>query len=118
MIDPTRIQQVLLNLVSNAMKFTPHGTVTLYAGVLEDQVLIGVSDTGEGIPADKLDSVFERFQQLDANVTRRQAGSGLGLAISRELVEMHGGQIWAESKVGVGTDFKFVLPLTALSESN
>jgi signal transduction histidine kinase len=118
MIDPTRMQQVLLNLVANAMKFTASGSVTLYAGLVDDQVLIGVADTGEGIPADKLDSIFERFQQVDANVTRRQAGSGLGLAISRELVEMHGGQIWAESEVGVGTDFKFVLPLAALSESN
>jgi len=76
-----------------------------------DEVLIGVVDTGEGIPAAETDRVFERFQQFDGISERRQLGSGLGLAICRELVEMHGGRIWVESKPNAGSDFKFTLPL-------
>ncbi len=112
-IDPIRISQVLLNLFSNALKYTTRGSVTFYTRVMpyEDQILIGVADTGEGIPEDKLDKLFRRFQQLDRNRERRRMGTGLGLAICRELVEMHGGRIWAESQTGQGSDFKFVLPL-------
>jgi len=112
-IDPVRISQVLINLLSNAMKFTNEGSVTLYAQSLpdEDSVLIGVADTGDGIPPEKMDQLFQRFNQIDRNRERRRLGSGLGLAISRELIEMHGGRIWAESKPQAGSDFKFVLPI-------
>ncbi len=121
-IDPLRIRQVLLNLLSNAHKFTTQGQVTIYARATPsirsargqagaDEVLIGVVDTGEGIPAAETDRVFERFQQFDGISERRQLGSGLGLAICRELVEMHGGRIWVESKPNAGSDFKFTLPL-------
>ncbi len=112
-LDPVRINQVILNLVSNALKFTNQGSITLYAQHLpeNDEVLIGVVDTGEGIPEDKLPLVFQRFQQVDKKVARRRVGTGLGLAISRELVEMHKGRIWVESQVGVGSNFKFVLPI-------
>jgi signal transduction histidine kinase len=111
-LDPTRIRQVLFNLLTNAFKYTQQGSVTIYAQPQPDQkqVLIGVRDTGEGIPPDKLGCIFDRFTQLDSNPTRRQMGMGLGLAICRELVQMHGGRIWAES-AGMGTDFRFTLPL-------
>jgi signal transduction histidine kinase len=113
-IDPGRIRQVLLNLVSNANKFTLEGKVTMsaYHGGHQNEMLFEVVDTGEGIPADKLDRLFERFQQADENRERRQSGSGLGLAICHALVEMHGGRIWVESTLGQGTRFRFTLPLT------
>jgi signal transduction histidine kinase len=113
-IDPVRISQVLINLLSNAVKFTEKGSVTLHAEYLPDdnKVLISVSDTGEGIPADKIDQLFQRFQQVDPDRRRRQSGTGLGLAISRDLVEMHGGRIWVESTLGVGSTFKFTLPVS------
>ncbi len=114
LIDPVRIRQVVLNLLSNAYKFTTQGSVMLYAEYRPDdkEVLIGVKDTGEGIAADKLDRLFKRFQQVDDNEERRRQGSGLGLAICRELVEMHSGRIWVESKPGIGSNFMFSLPLT------
>ncbi|MBN1119986.1 MAG: GAF domain-containing protein [Anaerolineae bacterium] len=112
-IDPIRIRQVILNLLTNACKYTKSGEVALYAHTLPDQetVLIGVADTGIGIPTEQLEAIFERFRQGDQDMVHRQHGTGLGLAICRELVDMHGGQIWAESAVGEGADFKFVLPL-------
>jgi len=114
-IDPLRIRQVLLNLLSNAHKFTSKGSVTLLARALpgEDAVLLGVCDTGEGIDPNKQEQLFERFQQVDHNVERRRQGAGLGLAICRELVEMHDGRIWVESTPDVGSNFLFTLPLTS-----
>lgn len=111
--DPVRLRQVLLNLLSNANKFTAEGTVSIHARQLpdEEKILIGVADTGQGIPAEQRERVFERFQQVDDDSYRRQQGSGLGLAICRELVEMHGGKIWVESAPGSGSDFRFTLPL-------
>ncbi|NDJ75987.1 MAG: GAF domain-containing protein [Chloroflexi bacterium] len=111
--DPKRIHQVVLNLLSNAIKYTDQGDVTLYARWLqaENMVLIGVADTGSGIPQDRLSEVFERFRQVDDDPLRRQSGSGLGLAICRELVGLHGGRIWVESTLGEGADFKFTLPV-------
>ena len=112
-IDPVRIRQVLLNLISNAHKFTTKGTVTLYAQSIADQeeILLGVKDTGEGIPKDKAGQLFQRFQQFDNNPERRRQGTGLGLAICRELVEMHSGRIWVESTPKQGSNFIFSLPL-------
>ena len=112
-IDPVRIQQVLLNLLTNALKQTAHGSVTLHAHVNadDDEVIIGVSDTGEGIAPGDLGQLFQRFKQLDGNIVRRRLGTGLGLVISRELVQMHGGRIWVESAEGKGSDFLFALPL-------
>ncbi|NDJ54050.1 MAG: GAF domain-containing protein [Chloroflexi bacterium] len=113
-IDQTRIRQVILNLLSNALKYTVEGSVTLSAGYVEEEdvVLISVADTGEGIPPDRQDILFERFQQVDDNESRRKQGTGLGLAIARDLVEMHGGEIWVESEPGAGSDFRFTLPAT------
>lgn len=111
-IDPMRIQQVLLNLIGNALKFTESGQVTLYATVIgSSRVRIGVRDTGEGIPDEQKDHVFDRFQQFDADSNRRLQGAGLGLAICRDLVEKHDGRIFMTSVLGEGSDFAFTLPL-------
>lgn len=113
-IDPVRIRQVLLNLLTNAMKFTRRGSVTLHARYETEQgeVLIGVADTGAGISADRLQQLFQRFRQVADDPQQRRMGTGLGLAISRQLVEMHGGRIWAESKEGSGSDFVFALSVS------
>jgi signal transduction histidine kinase len=115
-IDPVRIRQVLLNLISNAHKFTSQGEVTLHAHYQagQEEVVIGVADTGEGIAADQIERAFQRFQQVDNNPKRKRLGTGLGLAICRELVELHGGRIWVESTLGVGSDFLFTLPLNCV----
>jgi signal transduction histidine kinase len=109
--DAARILQVLVNLLGNALKFTPSGgSVTVRSERVGDEVRLSVSDTGLGIPADKLDSVFERFVQAHSNDRR---GVGLGLFISKCIVEGHGGRIWVESTVGEGSTFTFTLPVSA-----
>ena len=112
--DPTRLRQVLLNLLGNAIKFTERGEVVLRVqrepGAGEQSLLrFSVSDTGIGIPSDKLGAIFERFTQVDSSTTRRYGGTGLGLTISRRLIELMGGRIWVESRVGHGTTFAFTL---------
>lgn len=111
--DPDRFTQLLSNLIGNAIKFTPpDGTVTLSAHVDGDELLFVVSDTGEGIPADQLPHVFERFFQVSRDGRRTiRHGAGLGLPISRGIVEAHGGNIWIESTLGVGTRVRFSLPV-------
>ena len=109
--DEDRIIQTLLNLIGNALKFSPRGsTVWLDAFEDGDEVHFRVVDRGRGIPAEMLDSIFERFQQVDSSDTRQQGGTGLGLAISKGIVERHGGRIWAESEIGQGTTIHFTLP--------
>ncbi|HEY4690342.1 MAG TPA: ATP-binding protein [Anaerolineae bacterium] len=117
-LDPIRIQQVLLNLLTNALKHTSHGHVTLHAHVRSDpnEVVIGVADTGEGIAPGDIEQLFQHFHQLDGNVARKRLGTGLGLVISRQLVELHGGRIWVESTPGAGSDFLFTLPLDGAPE--
>ncbi len=110
-VDPTRLQQVIFNLLSNAQKFTTQGSVTLYAEVHPYKLLIGVRDTGAGIPDAQRDKIFERFHQADQSDETRFRGTGLGLAICKELVNLHGGDIWVESEVGQYSDFKMMLPL-------
>ena len=110
--DPTRLRQVLLNLLGNAIKFTERGEVQLRVGVataLPDEVCLhfGVIDTGIGIPRDKQQVVFEAFAQADGSATRRFGGTGLGLSISRRLVEMMRGDLWVESEAGEGSTFRF-----------
>ncbi len=109
--DSSRLRQVLLNLLSNAIKFTVEGGVTLSAAYdPEDQRLrVSVSDTGQGIPADKRDRLFERFSQVDGSINRRHGGTGLGLAISKNLVELMGGEIEVASEVGAGSTFSFTI---------
>jgi PAS domain S-box-containing protein len=113
--DPTRLRQVLLNLLGNAIKFTESGEVSLRVTPDADSSVptamrFTVSDTGIGIPGEKLGRVFERFTQADSSTTRRFGGSGLGLTISKRLVELMGGRIWAASGVGEGSVFSFVVP--------
>ena len=112
MLDPRRVQQVLNNLISNAIKFTnPGGAITLAARRVGETLEVSVVDTGQGIEAGELDKVFARFEQTSARATAGEYGSGLGLAIAKKLVELHGGHIWVESKVGVGSKFSFTLPI-------
>ncbi len=109
--DGDRIIQTLVNLVSNAIKFSPpESTVTLSVQDQADRVLFQVKDQGRGIPADKLDTIFGRFQQVDASDSRQKGGTGLGLAICKSIVQQHGGKIWVESVVGEGSSFYFTLP--------
>ena len=121
--DPTRLRQVLMNLLGNAIKFTESGEVSLqvtWEGNSEENTALrfSVIDTGIGIPEDKQARVFERFTQADSSTTRRFGGSGLGLTISKRLVELMGGNIWVESKEGLGSTFAFVLPLQVQTIEN
>jgi len=109
--DSTRIRQVVLNLLSNASRFTEQGGVRIKVRRERGEVLVSVADTGPGIAPEDREKLFEPFQQLDGSIRRRHSGSGLGLSISKRFVEMHGGKMWLESEVGVGTTFYFSLPL-------
>jgi signal transduction histidine kinase len=109
--DGDQIMQTLVNLVSNAIKFSPpETTVTLSVQDEADQVLFQVQDQGCGIPADQLNTIFGRFQQVDASDARQKGGTGLGLAICKSIIQQHGGKIWAESILGEGSSFSFTLP--------
>lgn len=110
--DPDRLEQVLINLVDNAVRHTPSGgEVVLEAGCGPEGVFVKVGDSGPGIPEDELPRIWERFYKADRARQRTGAGSGLGLAIARQIVELHGGRIWAENRPeGKGAVFAFVLP--------
>lgn len=110
--DPSRLRQILLNLISNALKFTPRGGVTIRVGRTEGQVCFEVEDSGIGIAADALTKLFDPFHQADASHTRRFGGTGLGLSICKKLVELMDGEISAESIVDHGTTVRFTLPLS------
>ncbi len=117
--DPGRLRQIVTNLVSNAVKFTESGEVSLtvrQSGT--DKLRFEVRDSGVGIPADKLESVFQEFNQADTSVTRKYGGTGLGLTICRRLVQMMGGQIGVESEVGKGSTFWFEIPFTVAENSD
>ncbi|MDH4135530.1 MAG: GAF domain-containing protein [Anaerolineae bacterium] len=109
--DGTRLRQVILNLLSNAAKFTEEGQITLRAWADDEQITVSVEDTGIGILPEHQATIFEEFRQVDASTTRRTGGTGLGLAISRHFVEMQGGRLWVESEPGVGSTFTFTLPV-------
>jgi signal transduction histidine kinase len=114
--DNTRIRQVMINLVNNAIKFTTNGKISMRVSMLDGaRALIKVKDTGIGIPTDHLEAIFQEFTQVDTSTTRKTGGTGLGLPISRRLVEMHGGRLWAESTgvEGEGSTFLVELPLEA-----
>lgn len=123
--DRVRIRQVILNLMSNAVKFTEGGSITLRAKRITEEVgldgqrrsmpfiLCSVTDTGIGIAEEDIPIVFEEFRQLDGSSARQAEGTGLGLPISKRLVEMHGGRLWVESKVGMGSTFSFTLPASS-----
>jgi signal transduction histidine kinase/CheY-like chemotaxis protein len=110
--DPTRVRQIVSNLVSNALKFTQVGEVEIVVSYLDLGVVVSVRDTGLGIPADKLSKLFRQFEQVDASTTRRFGGTGLGLSISQELSRMMGGRIVVESELGAGSTFTVHLPLS------
>ena len=116
--DPTRLRQVLMNLLGNAVKFTEKGEIALTVLPAVEgspkyprSLQFSVRDTGIGIPADKLDLIFEKFTQTDSSITRKYEGTGLGLAITKRLVELMGGRIWVESQLGEGSTFFFTIPL-------
>jgi CheY-like chemotaxis protein len=119
--DSIRVRQILLNLVSNAAKFTDQGQIEVSVGLIEDadqpEVLLSVADTGPGIAPEDQAKLFEAFSQVDASPTRKTGGTGLGLSICRNLVELHGGTIWVESQPGKGSAFFFTLPLQPPAES-
>ena len=109
--DELRVRQVLTNLLDNAIKFTQQGSVTLRAELQDEQLHVAISDTGIGIAPERLAAIFEPFTQADASMTRRFGGTGLGTTICKQLVELMGGRIWAESVPGAGTTFHVMLPL-------
>ena len=109
--DERRLTQVLLNLVSNAIKFTEAGSVSIRAQVEDGSFVVAVTDTGVGIAPEDQARIFEEFQQVDSSSTRRKGGTGLGLAIAKRIVELHGGRIWVDSTPGQGSTFAFTLPL-------
>ncbi len=114
--DPDRIIQVLTNLLSNAIKFSTRGSTVWIALELQEEencILFTVSDQGRGVPSDQLDSIFERFHQVDASDSRKKGGTGLGLAICQSIVQQHGGQIWVNSIVDEGSSFCFTLPIAS-----
>lgn len=109
--DEDRVQQILHNLVGNAVKFTEAGTVTVNAHAVAGTLEVVVADTGIGVPEESFERIFRSFEQADGSIERRYGGTGLGLAISRQLVELHGGTIRVESEVGRGSRFTFTLPI-------
>jgi signal transduction histidine kinase len=118
-VDGDRLLQVLTNLLSNAIKFSPSNSVIRLSVTQqfdEDSqpiLLFKVWDQGRGIPVDKLESIFDRFHQVDASDSREKGGTGLGLAICRNIVQQHGGEIWVESRMGQGSLFYFTIPIVA-----
>lgn len=110
--DENRLQQILYNLVGNAIKFTPSGTVKIFAESWENKLNITVADTGIGISEDKFERIFESFEQAEGSTARDYGGTGLGLAVTKQLVELHDGEITVKSQRGVGSQFTFTLPIS------
>ena len=109
--DERRITQVLLNLVGNAIKFTEKGEVAVRVSASDGTFLAAVADTGPGIKQEDQQKIFEEFQQSDSSLTKNKTGTGLGLAIAKNIVELHGGQIWVESTLGKGSTFYLRIPI-------
>ncbi len=114
-VDRTRLRQILLNLLTNAQRFTEHGVVTLRIYSTPHELILQVSDTGQGIPADKINMIFDEFYQVDYSLSRSHGGAGLGLTITRRFVEAHAGTISVESDVGTGTTFTITLPINTVN---
>jgi len=120
--DPGRLKQIILNLISNALKFTEQGEIIVNAGPVEnseneDEVKFSITDSGIGIPKEKLNLIFESFSQADSSTTRKYGGTGLGLTISKSLIELMGGKIWVESIEGEGSVFSFIANMSVDNES-
>lgn len=117
--DPARLRQILVNLVGNAVKFTEKGCVEIIVRLASARLLqVSVIDTGIGIPRERMEMIFQPFAQADTSTTRKYGGTGLGLVISRRLVEMMGGKLWVESRVGEGSAFHFTLPFERVEEQS
>ncbi|MBE7550914.1 MAG: hypothetical protein HS126_07535 [Anaerolineales bacterium] len=114
-VDRGRIRQVVINILSNAAKFTDAGSITMRIGKIskneQEFICFSVKDTGIGIAPEDMDKVFEAFRQIDSSVARRAEGTGLGMPISYRLISLHGGELWVESQVGRGSTFSFTIPL-------
>ena len=117
MVDPDRIGQVLRNLLNNALRHTPAGGAIRVSAQPSPQsskdLLVSVADTGQGIPAQDLPYIFERFYRVDRSRARSTGGAGIGLTIVKQLVEAHGGRVWVESETGKGSKFYFTLPIAS-----
>jgi signal transduction histidine kinase len=116
--DERRIAQVLLNLVGNAIKFTDAGEVSVAASSTDGAFLVAVRDTGSGISETDQCKIFDEFQQADSSSIRRKGGTGLGLSIAKRIIELHGGSIWVESKLGEGSTFSFTLPISRKEQTS
>jgi signal transduction histidine kinase len=109
--DEQRIAQVILNIVGNAIKFTNEGEIKAEATVANQTFLVSISDTGPGLAEADQEKIFEEFHQVDGSSTRKKGGTGLGLSISKKIVDLHGGRIWVEPTLGIGSTFRFTLPV-------
>jgi signal transduction histidine kinase len=124
-VDRGRIRQVVINILSNAAKFTDVGSITMRVRKMtkneQEFICFSIKDTGIGIAAEDMDKVFEAFRQIDSSIARRAEGTGLGMPISYRLVSLHGGELWVESQLGRGSTFSFTIPLkppTSLTSRN
>jgi signal transduction histidine kinase len=116
--DPDRLIQVMSNLLSNAIKYSPDGGEVGVATRAEDgMVHVSVRDQGIGIAPEFVNRLFGRYERFESNRTSNVVGTGLGLAISRQIVELHGGRIWVDSKVGAGSNFQFTVPIRAIASA-
>jgi len=112
-VNEMHIGQVLANMVDNATKHSSEGSeITIEVKLGENEIIVSVADKGQGIPAELLDKIFDRFYQAESIVTGRKSGTGLGLSICRRIVQAHNGRLWVESKLGEGSKFSFSLPIT------
>jgi anti-sigma regulatory factor (Ser/Thr protein kinase) len=109
--DKDRLIQTVINLISNAFKFTDQGSITCHAKVTGNEITVSIIDTGIGIAQEDLPKVFEKFKQVGDTLTDKPKGTGLGLPICRQIVEQHNGRIWVESEIGKGSTFSFSIPL-------
>jgi signal transduction histidine kinase len=116
--DEEKLRRILVNLIGNAVKFTPrHGTITALVRTdpAENAVLFGIQDTGEGIPKEAFERIFQKFGQVETRKEGRKMSTGLGLTFCKMAVEAHGGRIWVESELGKGSTFYFTIPLQPAS---
>jgi len=115
--NPERLREVVMNLLENAIKYTPKGSITVTMVGEKDQVTVSVVDTGVGIPAEDISHLFQKFYRVDSSATRTIGGTGLGLYLGRKLIELFGGRIWVESVYGKGSSFRFTLPVISATEA-
>ena len=109
--DKNRFIQVVINLISNAIKFTDKGTISCHAKQTDNKIQVTVMDTGVGIAHENLEKIFDKFKQVGDTLTNKPSGTGLGLPICKQIVEYHGGFIWVESEPNKSTTFSFTIPL-------